>query len=108
MKSHVRLAGATSLVFAAAIAAAAPAAADQWVMPDVTGQLLQDARNAVLAASDGVVLPAATTAEGPVFEEENLTSWQVCTQSPSAGTVIPDDTPPTLTVARPGACASSE
>ena len=107
-KQAVRVLGAASLLTAAAIVGAAPAAADQWVMPDVTGQVLQDARNAVLAASEGVVEPATTTAEGPPFEQENLTNWEVCAQAPSAGTIIPDDTPPTLIVARPGECPSGE
>ncbi|ORB29128.1 PASTA domain-containing protein [Mycolicibacterium parafortuitum] len=107
-KQAVRVLGAAPLLTAAAIVGAAPAAADQWVMPDVTGQVLQDARNAVLAASEGVVEPATTTAEGPPFEQENLTNWEVCAQAPSAGTIIPDDTPPTLIVARPGECPSGE
>ena len=103
-KIAVRLAGLTSVFIAIGLGTASPSMADQWVMPDVQGQILQDAWDAVLAASDGVVRPQTTTSEGPPFEQINLANWEVCSQEPPAGTQVPDDTPPMLVVARPNGC----
>ncbi|PRC56043.1 hypothetical protein C6A85_40630, partial [Mycobacterium sp. ITM-2017-0098] len=76
---------AASVLVAGAVSFAAPAAADTWEMPDVEGAVLQSAWDAVVAATDGTLVPETSTAEGPPFEQINLTNWEVCSQSPSAG-----------------------
>ncbi|MBB2992953.1 hypothetical protein FHR72_004460 [Mycolicibacterium iranicum] len=73
-------------------------------MPDVEGAVLQDAWDAVVSATDGTLEPQTSTAEGPPFEQINLTNWEVCSQSPADGEEISADSPPELEVARPGAC----
>lgn len=95
---------ATCLFVATGIAAAGPAAADNWEMPNVEGEVLQSAWDAVVAATDGALVPETSTAEGPPFEQINLTNWEVCAQSPSAGEEVSAGTPPQLEVARPGGC----
>lgn len=105
MKSHAtRIFAVTSVLFATAVGAASPAMADEWKMPDVEGELLQSATDAVLEASDGAVSPETSVAAGPPFEQINLTNWVVCAQSPEAGEEISGDTPPELEVARPNQC----
>ncbi len=99
-----RLIGATSLLFATAVGAASPAVADEWKMPDVEGELLQSAQDAVLEASDGAVVPDTSVASGPPYEQINLTYWEVCSQSPEAGEEMSGDTAPELEVARPNQC----
>ncbi|VEG56096.1 Uncharacterised protein [Mycolicibacterium aurum] len=96
--------GAACLLVAGAIGAAGPAAADNWEMPNVEGEVLQSAWDAVVAATDGALVPETSTAEGPPFEQINLTNWEVCAQSPSAGEEVSAGTPPQLEVARPGGC----
>ena len=52
---------------------AAPAAAQpSWEMPDVEGEVLQDAWDKVVSTTDGAVVPETATAEGPPFEQFNL------------------------------------
>lgn len=55
-------------------------------MPDVEGEVLQDAWDKVVSTTDGAVVPETATAEGPPFEQFNLTNWEVCSQSPDEGT----------------------
>lgn len=95
---------AASLLVAGAVGAAGPAAADTWEMPDVEGAVLQSAWDAVVTATDGTLVPETSTAAGPPYEQINLTNWEVCAQSPSAGEEVSADTPPELEVARPGGC----
>ncbi|MFA7513350.1 MAG: hypothetical protein WCZ29_22990 [Mycolicibacterium vanbaalenii] len=105
MKKHaIGIIGAASLFAAVAIGTANPAAADTWEMPDVEGKVLQSAWDAVVAATDGELVPETATAEGPPFEQINLTNWEVCSQSPSAGEEVSEDSPPELEVARPNGC----
>ncbi|MFB1298196.1 hypothetical protein ACAG24_022020 [Mycobacterium sp. pW049] len=105
MKIHAaRLVAVTSLLLTTAVGAASPALADEWKMPDVEGELLQNATDAVLKASDGSVSPETSVAAGPPYEQINLTYWEVCAQSPEAGEEISGDTPPELEVARPNQC----
>lgn len=106
MKNYaaVVVGAAASLLIAGALGAAGPAAADTWEMPDVEGAVLQSAWDAVVAATDGTLVPETSTAEGPPYEQINLTNWEVCAQSPSAGEEVSADSPPELEVARPGSC----
>ncbi|MDA2890494.1 hypothetical protein PDG61_06205 [Mycolicibacterium sp. BiH015] len=105
MKSYAaRVLAVSSLLFATAVGAASPAMADEWKMPDVEGELLQSATDAVLEASEGAVSPETSVASGPPFEQINLTYWEVCSQSPEAGEEVSGDTPPELEVARPNQC----
>lgn len=105
MKIHAaRIITVTSLLFATAVGVASPAMADEWEMPDVEGELLQSATDAVLKASDGAVAPETSVAAGPPYEQINLTYWEVCSQSPEAGEEVSGDTPPELEVARPNQC----
>lgn len=99
-----RVVAVTSLLLATAVGAASPASADEWEMPDVEGDILQSAQDAVLKASDGAVAPETSVASGPPYEQINLTYWEVCSQSPEAGEEISGDTPPELEVARPNQC----
>ena len=97
--------GVATVLVATALAVAAPAAAQpSWEMPDVEGEVLQDAWDEVVSTTDGAVVPETATAEGPPFEQFNLTNWEVCAQSPDEGDEISVDSPPELEVMRPGAC----
>ena len=100
-----RVVGAATVLVAAAIAIAAPAAAQpSWEMPDVEGEILQDAWDSVVSTTDGAVVPETAVAEGPPSEQYNLNNWEVCSQSPSEGEEISAESPPELEVMRPGAC----
>ncbi|TFV58203.1 hypothetical protein E4P42_12600 [Mycobacterium sp. PS03-16] len=104
-KRSASIAGVVSLVVSASIGLASPAAAaTEWEMPDVEGQILQSAWDAVLATSEGAVVPATSSADGMPYEQINLTNWVVCAQSPSEGGTFSAEEPPELEVARFNQC----
>ena len=95
--------------FAGPVAAAVDDVAQEpnpapWLMPNVRGMLLDHAIDAVFSVTGPAELDLVTVAAGNqnVF---NLTNWDVCRQSPSAGREISQKTMRViLQVSRPGSC----
>ena len=81
----------TCALAAATIGFAGPAAAATetvWVMPNVRNMLLQHAVNAVLDVTGPVDLDITPVDLKNGQDVINLTNWQVCYQSPRAGSEI--------------------
>ncbi|KUI33478.1 hypothetical protein [Mycobacterium sp. GA-2829] len=99
------LLGAVTLLAAGAVGLAAPsAAATSWEMPDVEGQILQEAWDTIASTTENAVVPETSAADGTPYEQINLTNWVVCAQSPAEGGSISVDAPPELEVARFNEC----
>jgi hypothetical protein len=83
-------AGAAALLLPAAIGLAGPAQAAQgFKMPSIDGMNLQEAEDAVAAASNGISLNMHSHNESGMTQRQlSLTDWLVCDQVPSAGTKI--------------------
>ena len=70
------------------------AAADSWTMPDETGAVLQAAQDRMQALTgDPLFYSASTDASGAGRMQVLDSNWQVCSQTPAAGTKILADTP---------------
>ena len=82
--------GAATLLLPAVIGFAAPAqAASGFVMPSIDGMNLQEAEDAVSAASNGVPLQMHShNLKGMKQKQLSLADWLVCEQSPAAGEKI--------------------
>jgi hypothetical protein len=89
-KKHFLAIGVTTLLLPAAIGSAGPAqAADGFVMPDTGGMNLQEAEDAVNAASNGVPLQMHShNLKGMKQKQLSLADWLVCDQAPAAGEKI--------------------
>jgi hypothetical protein len=81
---------AATLLVPAAIGFAGPAqAASGFVMPSISGMNLQEAEDAVTAASNGVPLEMHShNIKGIATKQLSLADWLVCNQVPSAGEKI--------------------
>lgn len=101
MKNLLVTACAVPIVVAAAVSAAIPAAAaEDWTMPDVTGEVLQNAVSDVQSAAGDmkVDITYAPPTDQVVY---NMTNWHVCETTPAADdSVTPDTTEVTLSIER--------
>lgn len=68
------------------------AAADQWEMPDVRGEILQTAVNDVRSATGGADLVLRYIPRHVNQDVLNLTNWAVCGTNPAAGNPISQKT----------------
>ena len=60
-----------------------------WVMPDLVGQTLQDAQNAIQSLTDnGIFFTGSKDATGQNRSQVIDSNWMVCSQSVAAGTAI--------------------
>ncbi|HEX2133460.1 MAG TPA: PASTA domain-containing protein [Actinophytocola sp.] len=67
----------------------APAAPEQWPMPDVVGLSLQDAQDTIQATTGGAVFYSGSHDLGGEDRNQVLdANWQVCTQNVPPGTPI--------------------
>lgn len=82
--------GAATLLLPAVIGFAAPAqAATGFVMPNIGGMNLQEAEDAVTAASNGIPLKMRShNIKGIKQKQLSLADWLVCNQVPAAGEKI--------------------
>lgn len=98
--------GLSSLMLAAAIGLATPAAAEEqtWEMPDLAGESLLDAEDAVTSLSDETPLVLESESAGYPQDIFNEAFWVVCEQSPDAGEEIAADTELSVVVARLPGC----
>jgi hypothetical protein len=87
LKKHFFAVGAAFLLLPAVIGFAAPAqAASGFVMPDTGGMNLQEAEDAVNAASNGIALQMHShNLNGLKQKQLSLADWLVCEQAPAAG-----------------------
>lgn len=66
-----------------------PAAPSSWVMPDLVGENLQDAQDAIQTLTDyGIALTTSTDATGAGRLQVLDRSWQVCAQNVAASDTI--------------------
>lgn len=81
---------AATLLLPAAIGFAGPAqAASGFVMPSIDGMNLQEAEDAVNAASNGIPLEMHShNIKGMAQRQLSLADWLVCDQAPAAGEKI--------------------
>jgi hypothetical protein len=86
-KKHFLAIGVATLLLPTGIGLAGPAqAADGFVMPDTGGMNLQEAEDAVNAASNGVPLQMHShNLKGMKQKQLSLADWLVCDQAPAAG-----------------------
>lgn len=93
-KKHFLAICVATLLLPAAIGSAGPAqAADGFVMPDTGGMNLQEAEDAVNAASNGVPLQMHShNLKGMKQKQLSLADWLVCDQAPAAGEKITNAT----------------
>jgi hypothetical protein len=79
--------GVATLLLPAAIGFAGPAqAADGFFMPSIDGMNLQEAEDAVTAASNGIALQMHShNIKGLRQRQLSLADWLVCDQAPAAG-----------------------
>jgi len=93
-KKHFLAIGVATLLLPAVIGLAGPAqAADGFVMPDTGGMNLQEAEDAVNAASNGVPLQMHShNLKGMKQKQLSLADWLVCDQAPAAGEKITNAT----------------
>jgi hypothetical protein len=67
--------------------------AQSWEMPDLAGQDLQGAQDAIQSLTDdGIFYTDSHDVSGQGREQVLDRNWQVCTQDPSPGTKITPDT----------------
>lgn len=90
LKKHFLAIGAATLLLPAAVGFAGPAqAANGFVMPSIDGMNLQEAEDAVNAASNGVPLEMHShNLKGIKQKQLSLADWLVCDQVPAAGEKI--------------------
>lgn len=90
MKKNLAIAVSALALLPAAIGFASPAQAAQgFKMPSLDGMNLQEAEDAVTAASHGIPLDLEShNISGMTQKQLSLTDWLVCDQEPSAGTKI--------------------
>lgn len=90
LKKHLIAIGAATLLLPAAIGFAGPAqAANGFVMPSIDGMNLQEAEDAVNAASNGIPLAMHShNIKGIAQKQLSLADWLVCNQAPAAGEKI--------------------
>jgi hypothetical protein len=86
-KKHFLAIGVATLLLPTVIGLAGPAqAAGGFVMPDTGGMNLQEAEDAVNAASNGVPLQMHShNLKGMKQKQLSLADWLVCDQAPAAG-----------------------
>ena len=88
--------GATSPPAAAGTTAASPRADSRpvtWTMPDLRGENLQTAQDAIQALTDNPVFyTASEDATGQGRHQINDRNWNVCSQVPAAGATFDDET----------------
>jgi hypothetical protein len=90
LKTRFLAIGAATLLLPAAIGFAGPAqAAGGFVMPSIAGMNLQEAEDAVTAASNGIPLQMHShNIKGIPQKQLSLADWLVCEQAPAAGEKI--------------------
>lgn len=90
LKKRCVVIGAATLLLPAVIGFAGPAqAASGFVMPSIDGMNLQEAEDAVNAASNGVPLTMHShNLKGIKQKQLSLADWLVCDQAPAAGEKI--------------------
>jgi beta-lactam-binding protein with PASTA domain len=72
-----------------------------WVMPNEVGEVLQDAQDAIQGVTDNPFFYTAShDALGKARFQVLDRDWQVCSQSPSAGTSFNQDTDITFDVVK--------
>ena len=85
MRKQMVAAGMASAMVVASVGLAGPAAAaDQWEMPDVRGEILQTAINDVRSVTGDVELDLRFVPRNVNQVVYNYTNWAVCSTSPSA------------------------
>ena len=107
MKKHMMTTvAAAAAVAAMALGSAAPAMATKsglvatpgsddmsWVMPDLIGQNLQDAQDAIQALTgNGVFFSGSTDLTGQGRNQVLDRNWQVCTSTPAPGEALSNGT----------------
>ncbi len=69
------------------------AAPQSWVMPDLIGQNLQDAQDAIQALTgNGVFFSGSTDLTGQGRNQVLDRNWQVCTSTPAPGEALSNGT----------------
>lgn len=91
-KQMVAAAMASAMVVASVGLAGPAAAADEWLMPDVQGEILQTAVNDVRAVTGDVELDLRFVTRNVNQNVYNLTNWAVCRTSPAIGNPISQKT----------------
>lgn len=94
MVTAVAVAAGTLGAAAPAMAAQDPSGANEapWEMPDVRGELLSRAIDSVLSVTGDVDLDLRVLNRINTQEVINYTNWEVCAQSPRAGSEISQKT----------------
>ena len=94
MRKQLKTALAAAMAAAGMLTVAAPAAAAQegnpgpWEMPDVQGEILERAINAVLDVTGDADVDLRIQNRKDVCDVINYTNWEVCAQSPRGGQEI--------------------
>jgi hypothetical protein len=67
----------------------ATSTATSWIMPDLVGQNLQDAQNAIrMLTGNAIIVTTSSDASGQGRQQMRVSNWKVCSQYAAAGETI--------------------